>query len=396
MTLRSSRNPFPGLRPFEMEEHHLFFGRDGQSDELLRQLRRHSFVAVLGVSGSGKSSLVRAGLFPALYGGMMSSVGSDWRIVVCRPGGDPYRNLARSLALSRPLDHPDFPLQLTKNQTILMAMVEATLRRNVNGVSEALRLPRVEKSKNYLIVVDQFEELFRFKSLGSSNSSYNEAAAYVKLLLKATKQNEIPIYLTLTMRSEYLGECAQFRDLPEMINQSQYLIPRMTRQQRQEAITGPIRVHGGEITQPLVQQLLNEVGDNPDQLPVLQHALMRTWNGWKIDHKNKDPIDLRHYRSIGGMNEALSLHADTAYEELGHGRSEAEGARCKEIAQKLFRCITELGPDNRGIRRQTRLGEIANIVGVSQEKLVPIIDTFRQNSRSFLMPRSTINWKEIP
>ena len=79
-------NPFPGLRPFEADEEHLFFGRDGQSDELLRRLRRSRFLAVLGTSGSGKSSLVRAGLLPALYGGIMTQAGSAWRVALFRPG----------------------------------------------------------------------------------------------------------------------------------------------------------------------------------------------------------------------------------------------------------------------------------------------------------------------
>ena len=90
-------NPFPGLRPFESNETHLFFGRDGQSEELLRRLKRTRFLAVVGTSGSGKSSLVRAGLLPALQGGLMASAGSDWRIAILRPGGDPIGNLARAL-----------------------------------------------------------------------------------------------------------------------------------------------------------------------------------------------------------------------------------------------------------------------------------------------------------
>ena len=93
-----SANPFPGLRPFESTETYLFFGRDGQSEELLRRLRRTRFLAVVGTSGSGKSSLVRAGLLPALQGGLMASAGSDWRIAILRPSNDPIGNLARALA----------------------------------------------------------------------------------------------------------------------------------------------------------------------------------------------------------------------------------------------------------------------------------------------------------
>lgn len=86
------------------------------------------------------------------------------------------------------------------------------------------------------------------------------------------------------MRSDYLGDCAQFWDLPEAINDGQYLIPRMTREQRRAAITGPVAVGGAKITPQLVNRLLNDVGDNPDQLPILQHALLRTWEKWQADY----------------------------------------------------------------------------------------------------------------
>src|SRR6267378_4811139 len=87
-------NPFPGLRPFEEGEYRLFFGREGQSDALITRLQRAHFLAVVGTSGSGKSSLVRAGLLPSLRGGLMAGAGSGWRIAIMRPGNDPIGNLA--------------------------------------------------------------------------------------------------------------------------------------------------------------------------------------------------------------------------------------------------------------------------------------------------------------
>src|ERR1044071_4632266 len=90
-------NPFPGLRPFEFNESLLYFGRDGQSEQLLRKLSASRFMAVIGTSGSGKSSLVRAGLLPALFGGFMASAGSNWRIALFRPSNDPLGNLAGAI-----------------------------------------------------------------------------------------------------------------------------------------------------------------------------------------------------------------------------------------------------------------------------------------------------------
>src|SRR4029453_19032337 len=104
MTLaKKITNPFPGLLPFETDEYRLFFGREGQSDALLERLPRSRLLAVGGTSGSGKSSLVRAGLLPALRGGMMAGAGAGWRVGVARPGHDPLGNLARTLAEARGL-----------------------------------------------------------------------------------------------------------------------------------------------------------------------------------------------------------------------------------------------------------------------------------------------------
>ena len=102
----------------------------------------------------------------------------------------------------------------------------------------------------------------------------------MKLLLEATSQQDVPIYVVITMRSDFIGDCMEYHGLPEAINASQYLVPRMTRDELRAAITGPVAVGGGEIAPRLVLRLLNDVGDDQDQLPVLQHALMRTWDYW--------------------------------------------------------------------------------------------------------------------
>ncbi|MCA1592706.1 MAG: hypothetical protein LC754_08665, partial [Acidobacteria bacterium] len=384
--INHSSNPFPGLRPFEATETHLFFGRDGQSEELLRRLKRTRFLAVVGTSGSGKSSLVRAGLLPALQGGLMASAGSDWRIAILRPGNDPIGNLARALASPSVLGSLD-----AKSAGMQEVLAETTLRRSSLGLVELVSRARTKLDEggqplfhdyeNLLVVVDQFEEIFRFKQLIEEENSNEDAAAFVKLLLEAVREPEGKIYVVLTMRSDFLGDCAQFRELPEAINDGQYLIPRMTRDERREAITGPVAVGAGAISEPLVNQLLNDVGDNPDQLPIMQHALMRTWDYWLGQRRNGGPLDIPDYNATGGMSEALSRHADEAYEEL----SDAQ----KGIAEKLFKGLTEKGTDNREIRRPMEVQEICELTGADEAMVIPVIEVFRREGRSFLMPPPT-------
>ena len=265
-------NPFPGLRPFELEEDYLFFGREQQTAELLKLLRDKRFLSVIGTSGSGKSSLVRAGLLPELQRGVLNEAGSNWEVVVLRPGGDPLNNLATALQ-DADLYDPDDPEVLSH--------LNATLTHSGFGLVEAIRQSDVEPNTNVLIVVDQFEEIFRFRRMDAESAV--QAASFVDLLLEATRQLEQSIYVVLTMRSDYLGDCTQFRGLTTAVNEGEYLIPRLTRDQIRTAIEGPVQVGGGEISFRLVQELLNSVGGNQDQLPILQHALMRTFDQWTTD-----------------------------------------------------------------------------------------------------------------
>ncbi|MEO0351454.1 MAG: hypothetical protein AAF282_15550 [Cyanobacteria bacterium P01_A01_bin.15] len=376
-------NPFPGLRPFELDEEHLFFGREGQADELLVRLNRTRFLGVVGTSGSGKSSLVRAGLLPSLYSGFLADASSGWRVAILRPGSSPMRNLAE--ALNDPEVFGEDPA--SDEAVIRTALTESTLRRGALGLVEVTNQAQMQTHENLLVVVDQFEEIFRFKQQAKSLAAEDEAAAFVKLLLAAAKQREVPIFVVLTMRSDFLGDCAQFRDLPEALNESQYLIPRLTRGQLRRAIEGPVAVGGAEMTPQLVNRLLNDVGDNPDQLPILQHALMRTWDHWEDQAIPQAPIDIEHYEAVGGMATALSRHADQIYDQLPDDRA-------RYIAEILFKRLTDRGADNREIRRPTQLGEICAVADAELEKVVVVIDAFRAPRRSFLMPPARVELTE--
>jgi energy-coupling factor transporter ATP-binding protein EcfA2 len=371
-------HPYPGLRPFEFGEDYLFFGREGQSDEILRRLRRHRFVAVIGTSGSGKSSLIRAGLLPALYGGQMAFAGSRWRHAIFRPGNAPIGNLARALCAREVLGGDSEE----EGSSLDALFMESTLRRTALGLVDAVRQAHLGPDERLLIVVDQMEELFRFRQRADEAGRHemllgDESAAFVKLLLGATRQTELPIYVVISMRSDFIGECARYRDLPEAVNEGLYLIPRMTRDQRKEAIAGPAAVAGAQIAPRLMSRLLNDVGDDPGQLPILQHALMRTWDLWAARGGAGRPLDLLDYEAIGGMDEALSRHADEAYRDLPDDRH-------RGIAKRLFQSLTEKGPDNRGVRRPTQIGEVMAVAEAGLAEVVAVIEAFGRPGRSFL------------
>ena len=367
MSSQGTFNPFPGLRPFQIEEKFLFFGREEQTSELLTRLRKTRFLAVVGVSGSGKSSLVRAGLLPELHGGTMTSAGSSWKVAVMRPGGNPLTNLAEALI--------DAEIN-NKDEEHITSHVRATLGRSGKGLVEVIRQGELSKNTNLLLVVDQFEEIFRFRRM--SGLSEEEAGHFITLLLEASEQTNCPIYVVLTMRSDFLGDCAQFRGLAEAVNEGEYLIPRLNRNQRRQAIEGPVAVGGLQISNRLTQRLLNDIGDDPDQLPILQHALMRTWDYWKSSG-DKDPLDLKHYQATGGMAEALSQHADEVFAELPDNEH-------RWICEKIFKALTERVDESRGVRRPMQMLELYRIIGKEEHKIRSVVDSFRTKGRTFIMP----------
>ena len=365
------------MRPFEPEEDHLFFGREKEIDELLRRLRTCRLLSVVGTSGSGKSSLVHSGLIPSLHSGYMVKAGSSWRVAMLRPGEDPIGHLAAAL---------DSPEVLRTNRdlaTTNRVLLEATLRRGTRGLVETVRQAGIPSNENLPIVVDQFEELFRFRQSRQVENSGDEAVAFVKLLLEATQQDDFSIYVVLTMRSDFIGDCMEYPGLPEAVNSGQYLVPRMTRDELRSAITGPVAVGGGKITPRLILRLLNDFGGDHDQLPVLQHALMRTWEHWQAHREAEQPLDIPDYEAIGTIREALSLHADEAFQETGTESN-------KKLAERIFKALTDTFSDPRGVRRPTSVRELAAICQVAESEAIEIIEIFRRPGRSFLVPPSKV------
>ena len=398
------KNPFPGLRPFDVHESERFFGREDEIQELLSRLRRTHFQAVVGSSGCGKSSVVRAGLVASLQDGFMAEPTAPWRIAIMRPGNNPVSQLALAMnkegALGCTYGDPEESA----------AMRQAALRRGARGLVEAYEEAGLPPGSKLLLLVDQFEELFRFmrestgaselakdKQIGTDHtvpglrraSLTDEAQAFVKLLLVAA-HSDLPIYVVITMRSEFLGQCANFPGLSEAINSGLYLLPQMSRDQSRDAIEGPVEVSGGQIAPRLVNRLLNDLSD-ADQLPILQHAMMRMWSEWSRTRQD-GPIDLEHYRDIGELRASLSAHAEETYESLTESQ--------KEVAELLFRTITETTEDQQTVRRPAEFSAVCEIVRNARKQDAPhveewstverevtsVVNKFREEGRSFLMP----------
>lgn len=387
-----SNFPYPGLRSFESDETDIFFGRDDLSNQLIERLGDTHFIAVVGISGCGKSSLVRTGLLPGLKKGFMPTAGIRWSIAEMRPGNSPFANLAK--ALLRDTTFKTEYITRLSDDTEAQNYLTTSLNRGSLSLHEILQEEApLPPQTNLLLVIDQFEELFRHYQRGE----VNETEKFINLLLASskpspfTKPNSHRVYVVITMRSDFISDCAWFEGLPDAINQGLFLTPPLTREQLRETIELPARVFEGQVEPTLTTCLLNEMEKEPDQLPVLQHALMRMWHLAQTENIHQPIVTLKHYEQIGGLKKALAQHAEEAFAEL---TKLAVPAEPQKIAEILFRRLCERDEAHRDTRSPVPLKdvvELAKIPEASWKHVADVIEVFRKANRYFLTPPLNIN-----
>ena len=407
---RPPGRPYPGLRPFRPEEADRFCGREEQREAMLMKLEASRFLAVLGASGSGKSSLVIAGLIADVADGNLFGVPQDCLPVVCRPGLDPYRSLAAALAGSCLHGHRDW---------ISTDAAERMLRSGSGGLLKchehaAAFLKTVSAANNpagdapapeppaFLIVVDQFEELFRFAGLHLAelkqrlheeeiarrtmplDSPRDEAGEFVSQLLHTVRQSA-PVLVVLTMRSDYLGDCEQFPGLPAAISDHQFLVPRLTRTQRTTAIEQPLALYGASAEEGLVNRIINELGECDDLLPVLQHALARAWQMAERRTGGAAPERLFHedYEAAGGVAGALQRHGEAL---LALAALEQPALAAPERVARFFRCLLDVDEGSRLVRRPVLLAAAVAESTLSEAEVRCLASHFRSEGNNLLMP----------
>ncbi len=381
------RAPYPGLRSFRHDESDLFFGREEFVTTMVDRLAATRFLAVLGSSGTGKSSVVRTGLLDSLELGLMAKAGSSWRIADFHPGSNPLHNLADALLAGDPRAAPGE-----------RELLRGFLARGPRAVIEWCRDGNLPAGTNLLLLADQFEELFRYQDYAKRE----ETQALVELLLESAHSTEFSIYVTVTMRSEYLGACAFLDGLAEAVSRGMVLIPRLTRDQCKVAIVGPAKVCGITTDAPLVNRLLNDLASfasfddsggsdeldkqarRADQLPLLQYTLNRMWLRARErsgDGADGRPLVLRlsDYETIGGLRGALNAHADQLLKDL-------KEAGCDGVVEPVFRALISGTTVAEAVRRPRKFGELVALAGGNEQAVGKVVDAFRGPGVNFLTP----------
>jgi WD40 repeat protein/class 3 adenylate cyclase len=324
--------PFKGLQYYEETDTDLFFGRELLTAKLLSRLRETQFLSVIiGSSGSGKSSLVRAGLIPALKKGQTLADrikppegSTEWQVYLITPTAHPLQALATELTRDSE--------SITASTTLMDDLVQ-------DPRSLTLFLARQHPKQHILLVLDQFEELFTL-----CHDDF-EREAFIDNLLTTLNQDPSNITLILTLRADFYAHLAQYPELRDAVARQQEYIGPMTTEELRRAVEEPAR--GGHWTfEPgLVDLILRDVGDEPGSLPLLSHALLETWK-----RRAGHTLTLKGYADAGGVRGAIAHTAESVYQSLSPDE--------QTLARNVFLRLTELGQGTEDTRRRVSFDEL--------------------------------------
>lgn len=357
-------NPFKGLEAFQQTDSHFFFGREELIKKSLKRLATESnarFLAVVGASGSGKSSLVRAGLIPEIRGGALN--GSDhWPVFIFTPGNTPVQSLAERLApLVQSMDVDAVRTDLYTSDDRLHHIVSAILARD----DEASRL---------LMVVDQFEEVF-------TRAGEVERQAFLKMLYHAVTVEDGQAQVMITMRADFFDHLGRYPPLAELFEQeNMVIVTEMSAANLLRSIEGPAEAVGLVYEEGLPQRILDDVRRQPGSLPLLQYALKELYEA-----REGRRLTMASYEKIGGVSKALAQHAEDIYVELN--------AAQQAIMRRVMLRLIEVSESGEATRRQVDLNEL-HFRDVPDSEIESIIDLMTAPESRLLTTSREIRFAE--
>jgi WD40 repeat protein len=319
--------PYVGLAAFEEADARYFFGRENYVQRVLERLRSSRLVAVVGPSGSGKSSLVRAGVLPQVRAGALP--GSDeWPVRVLRPGSDPLVALAASVLDLLPT--PAMQADLDRLGTDERTLHKATERVLVDA----------PPTRRVLIVIDQAEEIFTLCRAEADRRAFLAAVHYATAIPGGRTS------VVFTLRADFYPKLAQFAAFAQFVQSHQMLIGGLKGDEIREVIEEPARVVGLEVEPGLVDTIETEVVREPGSLPLLQHALLETWR-----RRRGHTLTLAGYRDTGGVQRGLAERAEALYADLT-----PDG---QTMARQLLLRLTQPGEGTEDTRRRASARELS-------------------------------------
>jgi energy-coupling factor transporter ATP-binding protein EcfA2 len=322
------RCPYKGLDVFEEEDAELFFGRERLVHELTGRVKESRTVFITGPSGSGKSSLVRAGLIHALKQGKIKS--SDrWLYETMKPGREPIKDLALAFSRLKSPELEDYFLTHSNETDILNKCAESVLSSR--------------KDQRFLLFIDQFEEIF------TQINSEEERVAFINMLAHAGTIENGRVMVLFAMRSDFVSNCATYPLLNELLSQEFRQIGAMQPDELVSAIALPARHVGLPVEHELIAQIINDMRGEPDALPLMQFALKDLFDA-KQAAGGVIALTLKDYLQHGGIHKSLERHADATFAKL----SESE----QELTRSIFSGLIEIGRGTQDTKRTALFDEL--------------------------------------
>jgi serine/threonine protein kinase len=320
-------NPYKGLAAFDEGDAPFFFGREALVGRLLERLGEDHpyarFLAVVGPSGSGKSSLVKAGLIPALRAGAL--LDSDkWYILKMTPGSHPFEELEINL------------LRISNNSSLNLM---EQLRRDERGLLRAVRLALPGDDTELLLVIDQFEETFTLVE------DRNEMERFLNGLYIASMDRRSPLRVVITLRADFYDRPLMHENFSKLVQDRTEVIVPMTVKELEQAIRAPSELMGINFDPDLVTAMVLDGKEHPDALPLLQFALTELF-----ERRKSNTLTLDGYHSMGGMEGVLERSAEAVYQRLDPIE--------QEIARQLFLRLVTLGEGVEDTRRRVLRSEL--------------------------------------
>ncbi|HKJ55265.1 MAG TPA: AAA family ATPase, partial [Nitriliruptoraceae bacterium] len=342
-------HPFVGLRAFTQDDSHLFFGRDAAVHHLVELVERHDSLVVVGPSGSGKSSLVRAGLLPALAKGAIPDA-DTWPAIVMTPGHAPLQALARAMIAEAAVDpSADALADLAERLGAAPADLPDLVRDLVPGVGA----DHAGEPSRLVIVVDQAEELFTL-------SPPDEAASLLQAVTSKLDHQGSLVVPVFTLRSDFYTEATADPAMVRLLTGSQYVVMPMAGHELEGAIIGPVRTVGGAFGPGVLGRVMAAHGDSPTGLPLLQFALARMW-----EHRDGVVVDMAALDEVGGVTGAVAAAAESAVDDL-------DPAAMAAIRRLLLRLVVVA--DNSVTRRREDTEDLCASSGVDRSMVDRLVD----------------------
>lgn len=319
----ADRCPYKGLAAYQTQDAQLFCGREALVDELLQRIRLHRVLVIGGPSGSGKSSLVRAGLIPALEAGAITG-SESWRIALFTPGHDPVTDLYFQIGRTEQ--------ESAAKVTLQDLLTRPTMARHLASADDP--------NRPLLLCIDQFEELFTL-------APASQREAFFVALAAMTDPADSMVRAVVCVRADFYGACASVPWLAERITDNQVLVGPMTTPELRRAISEPARRAGLYLERGLLEAILDEAGSESGSLPLVAHALLETWL-----RREGNTLTLQAFKAVGGVAGAISQSAEAIYE---HHSDPHE----REAIRRLFLRLVTPGEGTPDTRRLLPREEIA-------------------------------------